>query len=79
MDPRTGLLSPAGDLVPSLLGRLGPALEETGYRETVVALLRRLLAAGTGADRQRTVHARRGSPTDVVDALVAQEPAAGPG
>ncbi|MFJ6015563.1 glutamate--cysteine ligase [Streptomyces sp. NPDC092952] len=79
MDPHTGLLSPAGDLVPSLLGRLGPALEETGDRETVVALLRRLLVAGTGADRQRAVHARRGSLTDVVDALVAQEPVAGPG
>ncbi|MFF2008415.1 glutamate--cysteine ligase [Streptomyces sp. NPDC058195] len=77
MDPRTGLLAPAGDLVPSLLGHLGPALEETGDRATAVALLRRLAATGTGADRQRAVHARRGSLTDVVDALVALDPAVG--
>ncbi|MET9661774.1 glutamate--cysteine ligase [Streptomyces sp. NPDC006510] len=77
MDPRTGRLSPAGGLVPSLLRHIGPALEETGDRETVVALLRRLTATGTGADRQRAVHARRGSLLDVVDALVAQTPAVG--
>ncbi|MFF3393595.1 glutamate--cysteine ligase [Streptomyces sp. NPDC002669] len=75
MDPHTGRLSPAGDRVPSLLRRIGPALEETGDRETVVALLDRLAATGTGADRQRAVHARRGSLVDVVDALVTRDPA----
>ncbi|WP_406016044.1 glutamate--cysteine ligase [Streptomyces sp. NBC_00984] len=77
MDPRTGRLSPADGQVPSLLRHIGPALEETGDRETAVALLRRLTAVGTGADRQRAVHARRGSLLDVVDALVAQSPAVG--
>lgn len=77
MDPRTGRLSPADGLVPSLLHHIGPALEETGDRETVVALLRRLAACGTGADRQRAVHARRGSLLDVVDALVTRSPAVG--
>ncbi|MFD7493782.1 hypothetical protein ACFV8T_15445 [Streptomyces sp. NPDC059832] len=77
MDPRTGRLSPADSQVPSLLRHIGPALEETGDRETAVALLRRLTATGTGADRQRAVHARRGSLLDVVDALVAQSPAVG--
>ncbi|MGW2177537.1 carboxylate-amine ligase [Streptomyces sp. NPDC001732] len=75
MDPHTGRLSPAGERVPALLRHIGPALEETGDRETVVALLRRLTATGTGADRQRAVHARRGSLVDVVDALVTRDPA----
>ncbi|MES9510711.1 glutamate--cysteine ligase [Streptomyces sp. NPDC000609] len=77
MDPGTGRLSPADGLLPSLLRHIGPALEETGDQETVVALLRRLTATGTGADRQRAVHARRGSLHDVVDALVARSPAVG--
>ncbi|WP_406739666.1 glutamate-cysteine ligase family protein [Streptomyces atratus] len=45
-----------------------------GDRETVVALLRRPAATGTGADRQRAVRARRGSLLDVVDAPVTQTP-----
>ncbi|MFI9584649.1 glutamate--cysteine ligase [Streptomyces sp. NPDC052236] len=72
MDPRTGRLTAAGSQVASLLGHIGPALEETGDRQTVDSLLRRLTATGTGADRQRAVYARRGSLTDVVDAVVAQ-------
>ncbi|MEE1746532.1 carboxylate-amine ligase [Streptomyces sp. JV184] len=77
MDPCTGRLSPADGLLPSLLRHIGPALEEAGDRETVVALLHRLTATGTGADRQRAVHARRGSLHDVVDALVARSPTVG--
>ncbi|MFD0293843.1 glutamate-cysteine ligase family protein [Streptomyces sp. NPDC127118] len=50
-DPCTGRLSPADGLVPSPLHHIGPAPEETGDRETVVALLRRPAARGAARAR----------------------------
>ncbi|MFB7664348.1 glutamate--cysteine ligase [Kitasatospora sp. NPDC056138] len=72
IDPRSGRLVPAGQTVDSLLDHVRPALEELGDLPAVTEGLRRLAAAGTGAERQRAVHARRRSLTDVVDFLAAQ-------
>ncbi|GAA3795640.1 glutamate--cysteine ligase [Sphaerisporangium flaviroseum] len=72
VDPVTGDLRPAGDLVTALLDHIRPALEGTGDLDMVTRRLERLRAAGTGAARQRAAHARRGRPADVVDHLVAR-------
>jgi carboxylate-amine ligase len=48
-----------------------PELERHGDLETATVLMGRLRARGTGAARQRAVHARRGSVADVVDWLAA--------
>ncbi|GAA0383335.1 glutamate--cysteine ligase [Microbispora corallina] len=71
VDPATGERRPAGELVAALLRHITPALEETGDLTTVSRRLDRLRRTGTGADRQRAAHARRGRPADVVDHLVA--------
>ncbi|MFC4586684.1 carboxylate-amine ligase [Sphaerisporangium corydalis] len=71
IDPVSGRLRPAGELVDGLLRHLGPALEATGDLGMVTRGLERLRAEGTGAARQRAAHDRRGRLTDVVDHLVA--------
>ncbi|WP_308249851.1 carboxylate-amine ligase [Sphaerisporangium fuscum] len=70
VDPLTGRLLPADDLLATLLGHIGPALEETGDLDLVTRRLARLRAGGTGAARQRAAYERRGRPEDVVDHLV---------
>ncbi|MCW2877836.1 MAG: putative enzyme [Sphaerisporangium sp.] len=71
VDPLTGRLRPAADLLSVLLRHIEPALEGTGDLDLVTRRLERLRAAGTGAARQRAAHDRRGRPADVVDHLVA--------
>ncbi|WP_149179666.1 glutamate--cysteine ligase [Streptomyces sp. TRM49041] len=56
--PLTGSRVPAAEAVRALLGRVRPALEASGDEEEVRALADRVLAHGTGADRQR----RRAAP-----------------
>ncbi|WP_243761126.1 glutamate--cysteine ligase [Streptomyces sp. YIM 98790] len=75
MDPVTGGVTETGAVVDALERHIGPALEETGDRRLAGTGLRRLRAAGTGADRQRAAFRRRGRLTDVVHLLAAQTPA----
>ncbi|MFG1751208.1 carboxylate-amine ligase [Streptosporangium sandarakinum] len=70
IDPLTGERHPAADRVGALLRHIRPALELTGDLDMVTERLARLGGEGTGAARQRAVHARRGLPSDVVDHLV---------
>jgi glutamate---cysteine ligase / carboxylate-amine ligase len=70
LDVRTG--RPAGfrGLAGDLLAHVLPALRETGDLDHVALGLRRLLAGGTGAERQRDAYRGRGRMTDVVDAVL---------
>ncbi|MDQ0734097.1 glutamate--cysteine ligase [Arthrobacter agilis] len=61
MDPPTGERRAAFGVVMGLLDHLQPALKDQGELGTVEFLLFQALARGTGAVRQRTVHARAGS------------------
>ncbi|MGI8333777.1 carboxylate-amine ligase [Actinomadura scrupuli] len=61
---------PAGRLLAELLDRVDPALEETGDRAEVRALVAGVLRRGTGAARQRRAAAE--GPRAVVDMLVEQ-------
>ncbi len=80
IDPVTGDLVPAADLVGTLLRHVSAALAETGDLTLVTGGLARLAELGTGAARQRAAHARRGRPADVVDYLIDVMAAqAGPG
>jgi gamma-glutamyl:cysteine ligase YbdK (ATP-grasp superfamily) len=60
MDLRLGTLRPAWDLVDELMATVSPALLRHGDVELVVRQLARLRRHGTGATRQRDVHARTG-------------------
>ena len=53
--PRTGRLASAGEVAGALVDRVAGALEESGDRDLVEALLPRLLEHGGGAGRQRAV------------------------
>ncbi|MGM1063625.1 carboxylate-amine ligase [Saccharothrix sp. Mg75] len=72
VDPRSGRLVAAADLVRELVGWVRPALRAAGDEDLVVDGVERLLADGTGAVRQRRAFARRGEPADVVSFLVGQ-------
>ena len=61
---------PARELIGRFLERLRPALVDAGDEEEVSGLVGRVLAEGTGADRQRRVWAATGSPGAVVDFIV---------
>lgn len=67
---RPSLVSPPL-LIGQLVERLRPQLEELGDWEQVLELSQGTLARGSGAARQRRAFGRRGSFTDVVDALLA--------
>ncbi|WP_354637932.1 carboxylate-amine ligase [Kitasatospora camelliae] len=71
LDLRTGVLRPMRELLSDLLVHASPGLERTGDLALAQTLVRRLLAGGTGADRQRADFARRGSFRDVVAGLAA--------
>ncbi|MEV6209306.1 glutamate--cysteine ligase [Kitasatospora sp. NPDC051914] len=73
-DPDTGLSRPAGEIVRGMMDRLGPALEALGDTRAVAPLVRRLLAEGNGADRQRRHLAEHGRPGLI--AMIAAESAA---
>lgn len=62
IDPFSGLLLPARDVVNLLVRRIRPALEEAGDAEWVDASLERLWTDGIGAERQRRVMAAGGMP-----------------
>ncbi len=71
-----GRSMPAREVVRDLLVRLRPALEDAGDWEDVEAMVERVLAEGTGAERQRRAFARSQELTDVVDLVVAETVAA---
>ncbi|NVI92672.1 glutamate--cysteine ligase, partial [Actinomadura sp. BRA 177] len=63
---------PAGfrELAGDLLAHALPALGDAGDAAFVTRGVRRLLAGGTGAERQRAAYRRRGRLADVVDAAL---------
>jgi carboxylate-amine ligase len=67
--PGTRALAPPREVVAALVGHTADALDETGDRAEVDALLERLFARGTGATRQRAVAEASGSLKAVVDDL----------
>ncbi|GGS92103.1 glutamate--cysteine ligase [Nonomuraea spiralis] len=72
VDPFTGAPRPVAELVEELLDHVGPALAAAGDLEAADTGWRLLREGGSGADRQRAAHARRGALTDVVDDLAAR-------
>jgi YbdK family carboxylate-amine ligase len=72
MDLRLGTLRPAWDLVDELMATVSPALLRHGDVELVVRQLARLRRHGTGATRQRDVHARTGDLRAVLADLAEQ-------
>ncbi|AUG81664.1 Putative glutamate--cysteine ligase 2 [Kitasatospora sp. MMS16-BH015] len=69
VDPCTGAAVPMERLVERLLEQAAPGLELTGDLVLARTLTHRLLATGTGAQRQRAVFARNRSLPEVVDHL----------
>jgi carboxylate-amine ligase len=69
IDPFTGRVVPAWDLLTTLLDRIGKALADLGDTAVVGESLARLRARGTGADRQRRLWARTTSPPEFVGGL----------
>jgi carboxylate-amine ligase len=72
IEPLSGRLVPAVDMVRALVDWTRPALRGAGDEDLVVDGVDRLLLDGTGAVRQRRAFQRRGSLADVVDMLAAQ-------
>jgi carboxylate-amine ligase len=64
IDPASGEIAAARTVATRMLDLLGPALDEFGDRDFVAQHLERILADGTGAERQRRAYASGG-----VDAL----------
>lgn len=69
VDPRSGNLVPAWQLVDALVERLAPYLDSTGDRDYVTDAVARLRVTGGGAQRQRALFDRRRKLTGVVDGL----------
>ncbi len=72
VDLATSRSRPARDVVRAFLELLRPALDEAGEWDEVDTEVRRVLAEGTGAARQRDAYRRRGRLEDVVDFVLAQ-------
>ncbi|MEU4807518.1 glutamate--cysteine ligase [Actinosynnema sp. NPDC023587] len=72
VEPRSGRLVAAADLVRALVDWVRPALRASGDEALVDDGVGRLLVDGGGAARQRRAFARRGELGDVVEMLVAQ-------
>lgn len=66
---RTGDLAPASDVLRDVVAFAAGALEETGDLDLVRDGCDRLVAEGSGADRQRARFEKRGRAEDVVDLL----------
>lgn len=62
IDPHSGVLLPARDVVNLLVRTIRPALEEAGDSAWVDASLQRIWTEGTGADRQRRAMQSGGQP-----------------
>ncbi|MFI6982885.1 glutamate--cysteine ligase [Embleya sp. NPDC050154] len=75
IDPRIPQRVLAGDLVGRLMDHVRPALENSGDAERVTTLVHRLLAEGTGAQRQRAA-VRRGGPEALMELLATETTAA---
>ncbi|WP_055587949.1 carboxylate-amine ligase [Streptacidiphilus griseoplanus] len=71
VDPLAACRVPAAALLHRLVSRVSAALEDAGDLSAVRAGVTRLLAGGTGAERQRRA-AAEGGPEAVVDMLAAQ-------
>ena len=63
VDPDTGQMQPAREVVDRLMEFVAPALAEEGDLSTVTGWLGRLFEEGTGAERQRAAFATGGIPT----------------
>jgi carboxylate-amine ligase len=72
VDLQTRQTRPAWQLLRQLFDRVSPELARHGDLEMATVLLGRLRAKGTGAARQRAVHAKHGTMAAVVDHLAAQ-------
>lgn len=72
LDPVSGQLRLAWDLVDELLSFVAPVLIRDGDLEAVVSGVDRLRAEGSGAERQRRVHSRTGDIHDVLAYLADQ-------
>ena len=67
-----GEAMPAPELVDRFLARIRPALVDLGDWDEVSDLVARVLAGGTGADRQRRALAETGDLGAVLDFIVAE-------
>jgi carboxylate-amine ligase len=70
LDVEAGEALPAREVIDGFLGRLRPALEEVGDWDEVSALVAKVAADGTGADRQRRILAETGDRRAVLDFIV---------
>ena len=70
VDPRTGLVAPAAEVVGALIEHVTPALTDTGDLDFVRGQAAEVLRRGSGAARQREVFAGSGSLEDVVSDAV---------
>ena len=70
LDAEAGEALPAGEMLDRFLERLRPALFELGDWDEVSALVARVRAGGTGAERQRRVLAETGDQRAVVNFIV---------
>jgi glutamate---cysteine ligase / carboxylate-amine ligase len=72
LHPATWRPAPAAEVLHALVDHVRDALDDAGDTDTVQELLTALLRRGTGADRQRAVHAEHSSLTEVArDAVLA--------
>ncbi len=72
IDLRARKLVPASRMVESMLDFLRPSLESLDEWEEVSGLVRRTLADGNGAMRQREIYRKSGRFQDVVDAILGE-------
>jgi carboxylate-amine ligase len=72
VDVTTGQAVPARTRIDALMEFLRPALEEFGDWDTISNSVERVLAAGTGAERQRAFVASTGSLTGLIGYLTEQ-------
>lgn len=71
VDPATGALRPAEEVVGRFLAMVSPSLEEAEELNAVSGLVEDLLDDGTGAVWQRRAYAERGDLRDVMEAAIA--------
>ena len=70
VDVASGRSRPAAEVIEGLLGFVEPALRDLSEWDEVSGLVRRTVAEGNGASRQRAAYARNGRFEDVVDLIV---------